>query len=335
MKKRALITGVSGQDGTYLAELLVQKNYEVHGLLRPLQLESSRTQYRRSAMTGIPASTHLHFGDPANPLTMLKLLKTVQPDECYHLAAPSFVSYNLEQDLSDFHSGFNMAHALVSSMIETAPKCRLYFAGTSELFGNAEASPQTETTAMKPRSLYGISKLASYHLFRNFREKQGLFVSTGFLYNHESPRRAAHFVTRKISIGVAKISLGLEQSISLGNLDVSRDWGYAPEYVEAMWRMLQLDAPDDFVIATGQSHSLREFIDIAFSVVGLNWQNHVKTDPAFFRSAETTPLVGDPRKAERVLGWKATKPFESWIEEMVRSDVKWVGAKSGMPDEIC
>lgn len=319
MSKRALITGISGQDGSYLAELLIQKGYEVHGLLRNHHLE--RGSGKSTSLSHLHPEVRLHFGELENPLFMLKLFQKVLPDECYHLAAPSFVSYSLEDELANFNSGFTSTHCLVSALKEIVPKCRLYFAGSSEIFGDVQTAPQNEQTPMRPRSLYGISKMAAYHLLRNFRDKNDLFVSCGFLYNHESPRRAPHFVTRKISMGVARIKLGLQDKLTLGNLDVSRDWGYAPEYAAAMWQMLQHSSADDFVVATGKLRTLKDFIDMAFRHVDLDWQDYVVTDPAFFRPAEKVPLVGDASKAEKILGWKARHPFSDLVREMVDADL--------------
>lgn len=327
MKKRALITGISGQDGSYLAELLLEKGYDVHGLLRPHHLD--RRHLKPAELRHVPSAVTLHFADLENPLSMLKLFQKVEPQECYHLAAPSFVSYDLANEVTNFTSGFMATHGVISALKEVTPRCRLYFAGSSEIFGRVESSPQNELTPMRPRSLYGISKLASYHLLRNFREKEGIFVACGFLYNHESPRRGPHFVTRKISIGAARIKLGLESKLVLGNLDVFRDWGYAPEYVDAMWRMLQQDEGDDYVVATGQLRSLREFIEVAFGSVGLDWQQYVETDPSFYRPAEAIPLKGDPRKAFEKLGWRAQTEFQTWVEQMVATDLKLYTQNAG------
>jgi len=318
VKKKALITGITGQDGSYLAELLLREGYEVHGIVRKNTLDAPG---KLANLENIKAQLNLHETGMDNILTLEKLLKSIQVGECYHLAAPSFVSYSLDDEFQNFSSGFQCTHTLFSALKETSPKCKAYFAGSSEMFGNAIESPQDEETPYRPRSLYGISKLASYHLVRNYREKQNLFVSVGILFNHESPRRGHEFVTRKISFSVAGIKKGLQDKLALGNLYAKRDWGYAPEYAEAMWKMLQVDQPDDFVIATGTTHTVREFVEAAFSSVQLDYREFVTTDPRYFRPSEQVSLIGDPSKAKRVLGWSAKKPFQEMINEMVQNDL--------------
>lgn len=319
MKKKALITGITGQDGSYLAEILLREGYEVHGIVRKNSIDGPG---KLANLTKVKDKINLHEMNMDNILILEKLLKSINVDECYHLAAPSFVSYSLDDEFNNFSSGFQCTHTLFSALKEAAPKCKAYFAGSSEMFGNAAESPQSEETPYRPRSLYGISKLASYHLARNYREKQNLFVSVGILYNHESPRRGHEFVTRKISFSVARIKKGLQDKLSLGNLDAVRDWGYAPEYAEAMWKMLQVNKPDDYVIATGKPHTVREFVDTAFSSVGLNYREYVTTDPRFFRPSEQINLIGNPAKAKNALGWSAQKPFKEMVEEMVQNDLK-------------
>ena len=318
--KRVLITGINGQDGSYLAELLFSKGYEIHGIVRREAIEDPSHRLRN--IQPLIKDITLHVGSVDNHLSVYKTIHKVQPDECYHLAASSFVSYTMDDELSVLSSNFNSTHYLLASIKEWAPACRFYFAGSSEMFGDAESNPQNENNTFNPRSIYGISKVAGYHLVTNYRRHRNLFACTGILYNHESARRGYEFVTRKITSTVAKIHLGIEDRIVLGNLEARRDWGYSPEYVEAMWRMLNHDTPDDYVIATGELHSVREFLDMAFSVVGLNYERYVQTSEDYFRPDEQIPLVGDYSKAAVVLGWRPRKKLEGIIEEMVLSDIK-------------
>jgi GDPmannose 4,6-dehydratase len=245
----------------------------------------------------------------------------VRPDECYHLAAQSFVSYSFDDEFSTINTNINGTHFVLSALKDLAPECRLYFAGSSEMFGNAPQSPQNEDTPFNPRSPYGISKVAGLHLTRSYREAYGMFAVIGILFNHESERRGYEFVTRKISSTVAKIKRGLASELALGNLDARRDWGYAPEYVRAMWTMLQQDHPDDYVIASGVSHSVREFVAKAFEVVGLPWERYVKTDERLYRPTEINELRGDASKAQRRLGWSPNLRFEQVVETMVEADL--------------
>jgi len=298
----------------------LSRGYEVHGIVRREAIEDPSHRLRN--MQPLIKDITLHVGSVDNHLSVYKTIHKVQPDECYHLAASSFVSYTMDDELSVLSSNFNSTHYLLASIKEWAPACRFYFAGSSEMFGDAESSPQNENTTFNPRSIYGISKVAGYHLVTNYRRHHNLFACTGILYNHESARRGYEFVTRKITSTVAKIHLGIEDRIVLGNLEGRRDWGYSPEYVEAMWRMLNHDTPDDYVIATGELHSVREFLDMAFSVVGLNYERYVQTSADYFRPDEQIPLVGDYSKAAVVLGWRPRKKFEGIIEEMVLSDIK-------------
>jgi GDPmannose 4,6-dehydratase len=256
-----------------------------------------------------------------NHLSIYKIVAQVKPDECYHLASSSFVSYNFEDESSLVANNFTATHALLAGIKELAPECRVYFAGSSEMFGDARASPQNELTPFNPRSIYGISKLAAFHLARNYREHHKLFVAAGILYNHESPRRGFQFVTRKITSTVAKIYLGLADRLELGNIDAMRDWGYSPDYVLAMHSMLQQDSPGDFVIATGELHSVRDFLGKAFSVVGLDYKAYTHINPSHFRPGEVVPLCGDASKARRELAWKPTRSFEEIVKEMVSADI--------------
>jgi GDPmannose 4,6-dehydratase len=269
----------------------------------------------------IQKDLRLHVGSLDHHLGIYKIVTAVRPDECYHLASSSFVSYSFEDESSIVANNFNATHALLSSLKELVPECRVYFAGSSEMFGDARTSPQNESTPFYPRSVYGISKLAAFHLARNYREHHRMFVAAGILYNHESPRRGHQFVTRKISSTVAQIKLGRAQELALGNLDARRDWGYAPDYVRAMHAMLQKDVPGDYVVATGETHTVRDFVRAAFAVVGLDYERHVRVNPEYFRPSESVPLCGDASVARRELAWAPTRTFDQIVEEMVRSDL--------------
>lgn len=316
--KRALITGISGQDGSFLAELLLEKGYEVHGLVRRESLESAGGM--DDNLSKVRPRLHLHQGSVVDHLSIYRCIKDVQPQEVYHLAAASFVHYGFEEEFHVMNSNFSATHYLLASILELKPDCRVFFAGSSEMFGRPQTAPQNEATAFLPRSVYGISKVASHHLLQNYRLRQGLFACTGFLYNHESTRRAHHFVTRKITLGAARIARGLEKELVLGNLDALRDWGYAPDFVQGIWMMLQAEKPQDYVLATGQLHSVREFLDVAFSTLNLDWKKYVRTDENFFRESDPVPLVGDPALIAQELGWRASRPFAQVVEEMVLAD---------------
>lgn len=314
-----LITGIAGQDGSYLAELLLSKGYIIHGVVRREALEDSPR--RLVNLNHVLADIQLHVGAIDNHLSIYKIVSQVRPDECYHLASSSFVSYNFDDESSLIANNFNATHALLAGIKELAPDCRVYFAGSSEMFGDARVSPQDELTPFNPRSIYGISKLAAFHLARNYREHHKLFVAAGILYNHESPRRGYQFVTRKISSSVAKIYLGLANRIELGNIDALRDWGYAPDYVVAMHAMLQMEKASDFVIATGELHAVRDFLRMAFEVVDLDYRDYTHINPSHFRPGEVVPLCGDASKARVELGWKPSKSFKEIVHEMVVSDI--------------
>ena len=315
----ALITGINGQDGSYLAELLLSKGYEVHGTIRRSSLESRE---KLTNILPIENKIILHPVMLDNHLSVYKLIQAVRPDECYHLAASSFVSYSFEDETSIIETNFNSTHYLLSCLRELTPDCRFYFAGSSEMIGNAVSAPQDETTPFQPRSIYGISKLASYHVVKNYRDHHGMFACTGITYNHESVRRGRAFVTRKVTTEVAKIALGKETFLELGNIDACRDWGYAPEYVEAMWLMLQNPAgPNDYVIATGQLHSVRELLQIAFASAGLEYESYVRLNKDLFRPGEKVPLVGNAARIRRDLGWQPHISFEQMIKDMVRQDL--------------
>lgn len=317
--KKALITGIAGQDGSYLADLLLSKGYEVHGIVRRAAIED--TAHKLKNIAHLVDKVHLHVASLDNVLSIIKTVKDVVPDECYHLAASSFVSYSFEDEISILNNNVNSTHYLLASLKEFAPHCRFYFAGTSEMFGKSESAPQTEETPFNPRSIYGISKVSGYHLVKNYREQYGLRACTGILYNHESPRRGYEFVTRKIVSSAVRIKRGLQETVSLGNLDARRDWGYAPDYVEAMWLMLQAEQPEDYVVASGETHSVRELVEIAFTAVGLDYRDHVKVDPVFFRPAEKVLLCGDPSRIINRLAWRRSRSFREIILEMVAQEL--------------
>jgi len=324
-ERKALITGITGQDGSYLAELLLSKGYEVHGIVRRVALEDPVHRLRRIASFRDRAV--LHAGSLESFPSLYRIVQQVQPDECYHLAAQSFVSYSFDDEFSTLNTNINGTHFLLTAIKDSAPRCRFYFAGSSEMFGKVEEVPQTERTPFHPRSAYGISKVSGFHLTRNYREAYGLHASSGILFNHESPRRGFEFVTRKITSGAAAIAAGASTRVRLGNLEARRDWGFAPEYVEAMWRMLQRDLPDDYVVATGVSHSVREFCEVAFSLVGLDYRDHVETDPQLFRPAEVEQLIGRPEKARSVLGWCAQTSFNTLVRLMMEEDCRVRGVE--------
>lgn len=329
--KRAFITGITGQDGSYLAELLLEKGYEVHGVVRRVALEYPHSRLRR--ILHLRDRITLHSASMESYASLFNIIADVQPDECYHLAAQSFVSYSFEDEFSTIQTNLNGTHYVLSALKRQAPKCRFYFAASSELFGNAPTSPQNEDTPYKPRSPYGISKMAGAELTRNYREAYGMYALSGILFNHESPRRGGEFVTRKISMAAARISLGLEKTVRLGNLDAKRDWGHARDYVRAMWLMLQQDAPQDYVVATGKTHSVREFLDLAFRHVGLDYRQHCEVDETFFRPTEVHVLCGDASRARKVLGWEPTVDFETLVREMVDHDVRVFSGSRGAPPE--
>ncbi len=319
MKKKALITGITGQDGSYLTEFLLSKGYEVHGLVRRVALEDA--EHRLWRIKHLLKDVVLHPGSLESYASIFKIVEKIKPQECYHLAAQSFVSYSFEDEFSTINTNINGTHYVLSAVREKAPGCRFYFAGSSEMFGQVREVPQDENTPFHPRSPYGISKVAGFDLTRNYREAYGLFACNGMLFNHESPRRGFEFVTRKISRGVAKIKLGLSDELILGNLDAKRDWGYAGDYVRAMWLMLQEDKPGDYVIATGEAHSVKEFARKAFEYAGLDWKKYVKVDKNFYRPSEVNHLIGDYHKAARKLKWQPKVKFQELLEMMVKSDI--------------
>ena len=324
MPNKALITGIAGQDGSYLAELLLSKGYEVHGLVRRVVLEAP--EQRLSRLLPFLDRIKLHPASLESYAGIHQSIAAIGPGECYHLAAQSFVSYSFDDEFSTLNVNINGTHYLLAALKSLAPECRFYFAGSSEMFGNADEAPQNERTRFRPRSIYGISKVAGFELTRNYREGSGIHASSGILFNHESPRRGYEFVTRKISYGVARIVTGRSQTLRLGNLDAMRDWGHAKEYVEAMWRMLQQDQPDDYVIATGKTHSVREFAQLAFSCVGLDYEKYLVMDSNFFRPGEARQLVGDASKAREQLKWQPRTQFEDLVREMIESDCRLLKA---------
>lgn len=319
-KKKALITGITGQDGSYLAELLLEKNYEVHGILRRVAFDDP--VHRMWRIRHLLDSVTLHGATLENYPSLFDVVEAVRPDECYHLAAQSFVAYSFEDEFSTMTANINGTHYMLSALKQKARDCRFYFAASSEMFGKAKETPQTENTLFHPRSPYGVSKVAGFDLTRNYREAHGMYCVSGILFNHESPRRGSEFVTRKITSHTAMIKLGLADKIILGNLDAKRDWGHAKDYVYAMWLMLQQSKPDDFVVATGKNHSVREFLEAAFSIVGLDYSKYVYVDKSLYRAAEVDVLLGDARKARKKLGWKPTISFRRMVKEMVEEDLK-------------
>jgi GDPmannose 4,6-dehydratase len=323
MKKRALITGITGQDGSYLAELLLEKNYEVHGMVRRIAIEDPEHRLRR--LRGILDRITLHAASLESFASVHKVIAATKPDECYHLAAQSYVAYSFEDEFSTLNSNINGTYYLLSALRYLAPDCHFYFAGSSEMFGQAEETPQSEGTRFHPRSSYGISKVAGFELARNYREVHGMFAAAGILFNHESPRRGHEFVTRKITSSLALILAGKLDKIRLGNLEARRDWGHAREYVVAMWKMLQRPMAEDYVVATGETHSVREFVELACSIAGLDPSRHVELDPALYRPAEVAILLGDPSKAARDLDWRPTIKFRELVEEMLLADCELQG----------
>mgnify|MGYP002623909519 FL=1 len=321
--KRALITGITGQDGSYLAELLLELGYEVHGLVRRVALEDPA--HRLSRIAGILDRVTLHPASLENFPSLFQVINQVAPHELYHLAAQSFVSYSFEDAFSTFHTNIDGTHFVLESVKQAAPDCRVYFAASSEMFGHAQKVPQNEQTPFHPRSPYGISKVTGYDLSRNYREAYGMFVCSGILFNHESPRRGFEFVTRKITSHVARIKHGLATELPLGNLDARRDWGYAADYVRAMQLMLQQDQPDDYVIATGETHLVREFCEHAFRLAGLNYEDYVVIRDELYRPSEVHLLLGDASKARESLGWEPSCTFEQLVEMMVEHDLQHIG----------
>src|SRR5579859_2015456 len=323
LARRALISGITGQDGSYLAEWLLGKGYEVHGVVRRVAIEDP--EHRLTRLDGIRGQVKLHAASLESYASMHQVVAHAMPDECYHLAAQSFVSDSFDDEFSTLNANINGTHYLLAAAKNIVPRCRFYFAGSSEMFGKADEVPQTERTRFHPRSTYGISKVAGFELTRNYREAYGMHASSGILFNHESPRRGFEFVTRKITSGVARILAGKTRELRLGNLEAKRDWGHAREYVEAMWLMLQQPQPDDYVVATGETHSVREFAERAFAEAGLDYRDYVTNDPDLFRPAEVNILLGDATKAYQKLAWTHKTSFKELVREMVDSDCRNLG----------
>ena len=327
--KKALITGITGQDGSYLAELLLAKGYEVHGVIRRASTFNTgriETMYRDPHVNDV--HLFLHYGDIADSTNLIKLLYRIQPDEVYHLAAQSHVrvSFDIPEYTGDV-TGLGTVRIL-EAIRETQIPARFYQASSSEMYGDVAEIPQRETTPFRPRSPYAAAKLYAYWVTVNYRQAHNVFACNGILFNHESPRRGETFVTRKITRAVAAIKAGRQDVLHLGNLDARRDWGYAPDYIYAMWLMLQQAVPDDYVIATGEAHSVREFLEVAFSSVGLDWERYVRIDPRYYRPTEVDLLVGDASKARRELGWAPTVTFKELVRLMVEADLRAVGDES-------
>lgn len=314
--KRALITGITGQDGSYLAELLLDQGYEVFGLTRRLSAQNYwRIEHLLDRLTLIP-------GDLLDQLSLIRVLERVKPHEVYNLAAMSFVPASWDQPMLTGEFNSQGVTRVLEAVRVVDPSIRIYQASSSEMYGKVREVPQTEMTPFYPRSPYGVSKVFAHYITVNYRESYNLFAVSGILFNHESPRRGLEFVTRKVTDGVAKIKLGLAKDLRLGNLDAHRDWGFAGDYVRAMWLMLQQDEPDDYVIATGEAHSVQELVEIAFDHAGLDWKKYVALDPAFLRPAEVDHLIGDPSKARDKFGWTPSVTFDGLVRMMVDADVK-------------
>jgi len=326
---KALITGITGQDGSYLAEHLLSLGYEVHGLVRRVALENPEGRFHRIAH--ILDKVTLHPASLESYPSIFHVVSKHAFDECYHLAAQSFVAESFGDGFSTMNTNINGTHYMLAALRELRPKCRFYFAGSSEMFGKVEEVPQRETTRFHPRSPYGISKVAGFELTRNYREAYGMFTASGILFNHEGPRRGFEFVTRKITSTAARIKVGRANELRLGNLDARRDWGHSQDYVRAMHLMLQLDTPDDFVVASGESHTVREFCELAFRELGLDYRDYVRVDERFYRPLEVEALIGDATKAHTVLGWKPTYTFSELVSEMVQSDLK---TTLGQPEAV-
>jgi GDPmannose 4,6-dehydratase len=320
MSKKALITGITGQDGSYLAEFLLEKGYEVHGIVRRVALEDP--EHRTWRINHIQDRITLHSASLESHTSLFNVVSKVQPDECYHLAAQSFVSYSFEDEFSTMNTNVNGTHSLLSCIKERAPECRFYFAGSSEMFGNAPETPQHENTIFYPRSLYGISKVAGFHLTRNYREAYGIFACSGLLFNHESPRRGFEFVTRKITNAATRVKLGLQKKLTLGNINAKRDWGFAMDYVKAMWQMLQQEKPNDYVVGTGKIYSICDFLELAFSHLDLNWRDHVVFDERLHRPSDVFSLVANYSKARKELGWEPSVHLRELVNMMVDADLE-------------
>ena len=330
MSKKALISGITGQDGSYLAELLLGKGYEVHGIIRrssSFNTERIDHLYQDRHVTGV--KLFLHYGDLSDSASLMRLLHELQPDEVYNLGAQSHVRVSF--DVPEYTGDVTALGAtrLLEALRETAPKARFYQASSSEMYGLVQAVPQREDTPFYPRSPYGAAKVYAYWMTVNYRESYRMHASNGILFNHESPRRGETFVTRKITRALARIKAGLQKELYLGNLEAKRDWGYAPEFVEAMWLMLQQDQGGDYVVATGETHSVREFLEVAFACADLDWNQYVKIDPRYYRPAEVDLLIGDAAKAKKILGWQPKTTFAELVRIMVQADIDELALQLG------
>jgi len=326
MKKTALITGINGQDGSYLAEFLLLKNYKVHGVVRKVALENET--HRLWRLKNILNKINLHASSLNSYESIVKLIQKLKPTEVYHLVAENYINYKFQDEFSIINTNINGTHYLLSAIKEFSPKTKMYFAGSSEMFGKTLKIPQNEKTAFYPRSIYGISKVAGFNLTRNYREVYNLFCCSGILFNHESPRRGFEFVTKKITYAVARIKFGLQKDLKLGNIDSKRDWGHAKDYVIAMWLMLQQKKPDDYVISTGKQYSVKQFAKLAFELAGLNYKKYVKIDKKLNRPADVQNLLGDCSKAKKNLNWKQKFTFIDLVKDMVKEDLESVKKKS-------
>lgn len=323
MAKRALVTGITGQDGSYLSELLLSKGYEVHGIMRrSSSFNTERIDHLYRDPHEAPVQLVLHYGDLMDGSSLRSIISQIQPDEIYNLGAQSHVRVSFDQPVYTVEADALGTLVLLEAIRDACPKARYYQAGSSEMFGKVREIPQKESTPFYPRSPYGCAKVFSHWQTVNYREAYNLFASNGILFNHESPRRGETFVTRKITRAATRIKEGLQETVYLGNLDAKRDWGFAGDYVEAMWLMLQQDAPDDFVVATGETYSVRQFAEAAFSILGLDWEKYVRLDSRYLRPTEVDLLLGDSSKARRVLGWSPKVSFRQLVEMMVEADWK-------------
>ena len=327
MTRKALITGITGQDGSYLAEHLLSLGYEVHGLVRRVGIEDPERRFGR--ITHLLDRLSLHPASVESYPSIFHILSQHEFDECYHLASQSFVAESFQDGFSTMNVNINGTHYMLAALKELRPQCRFYFAGSSEMFGRVREVPQREATPFYPRSPYGVSKVAGFELTRNYREAYGMFCVNGILFNHEGPRRGYEFVTRKITSTAARIKQGLASELFLGNLEARRDWGHAADYVRAMHLMLQQTEPDDYVIATGETHSVREFCERAFALLDLDYREFVKVDERLYRPAEVDLLVGDASKARGALGWEPQHSFAELIKEMVDADVEEIARTAG------
>ena len=326
--KKALITGLTGQDGSYLAEHLLSLGYEVHGLVRRVALEDPGRRFNR--IEHLLDQITLHAASLESYPSIFHIFSRHQFDECYHLAAQSFVGESFADGFSTMNTNINGTHYMLAGLRELQPQCKFYFAGSSEMFGKVREVPQKETTPFHPRSPYGISKVAGFDLTRNYREAYGMFCVSGIFFNHESPRRGFEFVTRKITSAVAHIHQGLASELRVGNLEARRDWGHAKDYVRAMHLMVQREEPEDLVVASGESHSVREFCELAFAEVGLDYRDYVIQDEKFYRPAEVEHLIGDSSKAREALGWEPQYTFQGLVKEMVSRDLELAGKAAEM-----